>query len=180
MSTNSISIADSPVRSLNRRAANALTFAACAGLLGYALYSQYVLELYPCPLCIFQRIAIAALGLVTLAAALHNPRRVGTIVYTLMALVAGGAAFGLAARHVWLQNLPPDQVPACGAGLDYMLETLPLGRVIRQVLTASGECAEVSWQFLGLSMPAWVAVASAALVLWVLAGNCLLPRSRGD
>lgn len=168
------------MRVLDRRVANALTFLACAGLLGYALYSQYVLELYPCPLCIFQRIAIAALGLVALVAALHNPGKRGITVYTVLALVAGGTAFGLAARHVWLQNLPPDQVPACGAGLDYMLETLPLGRVIRQVLTASGECAEVSWQFLGLSMPAWVAIASVVLLTWVLLSNLLLPRSRRD
>ncbi len=164
---------------LNRRLGNALTFVVCAGLLAYALYSQYVLELYPCPLCIFQRIAIAALGVVTLVAALHNPAR-GGVFYTLLALIAGGTAFGLAARHVWLQNLPPDQVPACGAGLDYMLDTLPIGSVIRQVLTASGECAEVSWRFLGLTMPAWVAVASAVLVVWVLFSNLLLPRSRAD
>lgn len=161
-----------------RRVGNALAALTCAGLIGYALYSQYVLELYPCPLCIFQRIAVAALGVVTLAAALHNPQRAGTIAYTLLALVAGGAGIGVASRHVWLQNLPPDQVPACGAGLDYMLDTLPIGSVIRQVLTASGECAEVSWRFLGLTMPTWVAISVSALVLWVLFVNLRLPRTR--
>ena len=163
-----------------RRVGNALTAFACAGLIGYALYSQYVLELYPCPLCIFQRIAVAALGIVALAAALHNPRRPGTIAYTVLALVTGGVGIAIAGRHVWLQNLPPDQVPACGAGLDYMLETLPIGSVIRQVLTASGECAEVSWRFLGLTMPTWVAISVSALVLWVLFVNLRLPRTRAD
>ena len=161
---------------LTRRTGNALTALACIGLLGYALYSQYVLELYPCPLCIFQRIAVAALGLVALIAALHNPGRGGTIAYTSLAVVAGALGIGIAARHVWLQNLPPDQVPACGAGLDYMLETLPLGRVIREVLTASGECAEVSWRLLGLTMPAWVAITVSLLVVWVLVVNTRLPR----
>lgn len=161
-----------------RRVGNALAALACAGLLGYALYSQYVLELYPCPLCIFQRIAVAALGLVTFVAAVHNPQRGGTVAYTLLALIAGGGGIALAGRHVWLQNLPPDQVPACGAGLDYMLETLPIGSVIRQVLTASGECAEVSWRFLGLTMPAWVGISVTVLVLWVLFANLRLPRTR--
>lgn len=163
-----------------RRVGNALAALACVGLLGYALYSQYVLELYPCPLCIFQRIAVAALGTVTLAAALHNPGRAGTIAYTMLALVTGGLGIAIAGRHVWLQNLPPDQVPACGAGLDYMLETLPIGSVIREVLTASGECAEVSWRFLGLTMPAWVAISVSALVAWVLFANLKLPRTRSS
>ncbi|MEL6199222.1 MAG: disulfide bond formation protein B [Pseudomonadota bacterium] len=161
---------------LTRRMGNALTAFACFGLLAFALYSQYVLELYPCPLCIFQRIAVAGLGLVTLIAALHNPARVGTIVYTALALAAGGLGVGIAARHVWLQNLPPDQVPACGAGLDYMLDTLPLTSVVRQVLTASGECAEVSWRLFGLTMPTWVVIAVSALLLWVLVVNTRLPR----
>lgn len=161
-----------------RRVGNALAALACAGLLAYALYSQYVLELYPCPLCIFQRIAVAALGVVTLAAALHNPRKAGTAAYTVLALITGGLGIGIAGRHVWLQNLPPDEVPACGAGLDYMLETLPIGSVVRQVLTASGECAEVSWRFLGLTMPAWVAISVSVLVAWVLFANLVLPRTR--
>ena len=164
--------------SLSRRAGNAVVALACFGLLAYALYSQYVLELYPCPLCIFQRIAVAGLGLVALAAALHNPGRTGTWVYGVLGVITGGAGVGLAARHVWLQNLPPDQVPACGAGLDYMLDTLPIGSVIRQVLTASGECAEVSWRFLGLTMPAWVAVSVGALLLWFVFSNVRLPRER--
>ena len=94
----------------------------------------------------------------------------------MLALAAGGLSVGIAARHVWLQNLPPDQVPACGAGLDYMLDTLPLTSVVRQVLTASGECAEVSWRFLGLTMPTWVVIAVSVLLLWVLVVNTRLPR----
>ncbi len=52
---------------------------------------------------------------------------------------------GVAARHVWLQNLPPDQVPSCGPGLDYWLETLPMKSVLQQVLNGSGECAAIDW-----------------------------------
>ena len=46
-----------------------------------------------------------------------------------------------------------------------MLRTLPLSETLSKVFTASGECAEISWQFLGLSMPAWVLVWFIALGL---------------
>ena len=63
---------------------------------------------------------------------------------------------GVAGWHVRLQNLPPDEVPSCGPGLDYMLENFPVGDALRMVFKGSGECADVVWSFLGLSMPAWV------------------------
>lgn len=164
---------------ISQRTVFVVTFLACAGMMAYALYAEHVLELYPCPLCIFQRVAVIALGLVAGVAALHNPAGAGRWLYGLLALVAAGSGIAVAGRHVWLQNLPPDQVPACGgASLDYMLDTLPLGQVLRQVFTASGECAEISWQFLGLSMPTWVFIGMAALALWIVLGLVLAPRRR--
>jgi len=142
----------------SRRLVNFAGFAACAGLMGFALYAQHVLLLDPCPLCVFQRVAVISLGLVFLAAALHNPRAGGRIAYAaLLGLIALGGA-GVATRHTWLQHLPPDKVPSCGPGLDYMLETLPFTDVLRNVFSGSGECAKIVWQFLGLSMPGWVLV----------------------
>ena len=142
----------------SRRVLNFAGFAICGGLMGFALFAQHVLLLDPCPLCVFQRVAVISLGLIFLAAALHNPSGAGRFVYAiLLALAAlGGAA--VAGRHAWLQQLPPDQVPSCGPGLDYMLETLPFTEVLGKVFRGSGECAEIVWQFLGLSMPAWVLV----------------------
>ncbi|MEO0573891.1 MAG: disulfide bond formation protein B [Pseudomonadota bacterium] len=151
------------------RLANALTFAACAAMMAFALFAEHVLELYPCPLCIFQRVAVIFLGMIALLAALHNPRGGGRYVYSVLCVIAGGTGIAVAARHVWLQNLPPDQVPSCGgASLDYMLDTLPLGEVLNKVLTASGECAEVSWRFLSLSMPMWLLILLCALMLWIV------------
>ena len=146
-----------------KRQLNLLGFAMCAGLMGYALYAQYQLLLDPCPLCIFQRIGIIALGTVFLIAGLHNPGRTGGAIYALLVLVAAGGAGGVAARHVWLQNLPADKVPACGPGLDFMLDSFPFLDVLDMVLNGSGECAEISWSFLGLSMPAWVLVCAVVL-----------------
>lgn len=152
----------------------------CSFLLAMALYFQFAAGLEPCPLCISQRIMVLAVGLVMLAAVLHRPGPAGTRVYALLGcLVAlGGAA--ISARHVWLQHLPADQVPACGPGLEYMFRYLPLGDTLKAMLTGTGDCAKVEWSLLGLSMPAWVLLCFLGLALVSLAQywNMPLRRSR--
>jgi disulfide bond formation protein DsbB len=149
--------------STNRRLLNFAGFIACVALLGYAYYTQYNLGLEPCPLCIFQRIGIAALGVVFLIAGLHNPRGWGASVYAVLIGVASLATAGVAIRHLYVQSLPPGTIPACGAPLDVLLQFTPVTEVIRKVLTGSGECSQVNWKFLGLAMPAWVMI--CALIL---------------
>jgi disulfide bond formation protein DsbB len=155
---------------MTARRGNLLGFLACTGLLAYAYYAQFVLHLEPCPLCIFQRIGTFALGVVFLIAALHDPAAFGRRLYALLLSLAGLATIGVAVRHLYLQSLPPDSVPACGASLDFMLKVFSLSEVLVKVLTGSGECAKVPWQFLGLAMPAWVLISVVALSgfgLWV-------------
>lgn len=147
----------------NPRLVNGLGLVACLLLLAYALYAQHVLGLEPCPLCIFQRVAVAGLAAVFALALLHGCRGSGARVYALLLGAVALAGMGVAGRHIWLQSLPPDQVPACGPGLDYMMEYLPWRDTLAMVLGGSGECAEVDWSLLGLSMPAWVLVALALL-----------------
>jgi protein dithiol:quinone oxidoreductase len=129
--------------------------AICAALLAFGLYLQHVDGQEPCPLCIFQRVAFIALGAVFLVAAIHGPGRTGAIVYALLGGICAATGAGLAARHVWLQSLPADQVPACGPGLAYMMEQFPLMRMLQSVLSGSGECAEADWRFLGLTIAGW-------------------------
>ena len=147
---------------LHRRWFNAGGFAICAGLLGFAYFLQFHENLEPCPLCIFQRLAFLVLGMVFLLAALHHPGRIGSRIYGVCIALSGLIGAGIAGRHLWLQHLPPDQVPECGPGLDYMLEVFPLTETLRMAFTGSGECADVTWSFLGLSMPGWT-------LLWYLA-----------
>lgn len=135
-----------------------LGFLFCAALLALAVYFQFVGGLDPCPLCISQRIMVLAVGLVSLAAVLHNPGARGVRVYAVAACLTALAGASISARHVWLQHLPADQVPACGPGLEYMFRYLPLSDTLRTLLTGTGECAKVDWTLLGLSMPAWVLV----------------------
>src|SRR5215510_16312595 len=147
----------------SRRPGNALGFLACVALMAYALYAQHVLGLEPCPLCIFQRIGVIAVGVVFLIAALHNPGARGARVYgVLLGLTALGGAL-VSARHIWIQAQPPGTVAACGADLNYLLEIMPVTQVVTKVLTGSGECGKVDWTLLGLSMPWWVLFALVAL-----------------
>ena len=148
---------------LTRRNLNLLGFLGCVGLLAYAIYVQGVLKVEPCPLCIFQRVGVAACGLVFLLAWLHNPPAWGARVYAALVMLAALLTMAVAARHIWIQHLPDDAVPACGAGLGFLLQEFPVADVIRKVLTGSGECHQVNWVFLGLSMPTWVLLAAAAL-----------------
>jgi disulfide bond formation protein DsbB len=144
--------------STNRRLLNFAGFIACVVLLGYAYYTQYKLGLEPCPLCIFQRIGIATLGVVFLVAGLHSPRGWGGSVYAVLIGLASLATVGVAIRHLYVQSLPPGTIAACGAPLDVLLQFTPVTEVIRKVLTGSGECSQVNWKFLGLAMPAWVLI----------------------
>ena len=145
------------------RQGNLLGFAACTGLLAYAYYAQVVLHLEPCPLCIFQRVGVLALGLTFLIAAAHDPVIWGRRVYASLVALAALATIGVAIRHLYIQSLPEGSVPACGASLDFMLKVFSLSEVLVKVLTGSGECARVTWTFLGLAMPGWVLIAAAAL-----------------
>ena len=142
----------------------------CASLLGFALYSQHVDYLDPCPLCVFQRVVFFSMGAIALLAAIHNPARTGQQVYAWLIVVSAVIGALIAGRHVWLQGLPPGDVPECGPGLNYMLENFPITEVLSTVLQGSGSCAEVLWTFLGMSMPKWTLtwyVVLGVLTLWV-------------
>jgi len=148
-----------------RKLAYLLGFVVCAGLMGWALWLQYGMGIEPCPLCAFQRIAVSVIGIIFLAAFIHNPRNLGATIYAGLVLIVAGGGGALAARHVWLQSLTPDQVPACGMGISYMLESMPFLDVLKKVYAGSGECAEKGWEFLGLAIPGWTFVFFIAMTV---------------
>ena len=149
---------------LTRRTGNLLGLLACIGLISYALFAQYGLHLEPCPLCILQRVAVITTGVLFLLASLHNPASAGMRrVYGALIVLAALAGISVAARHVYVINAPPGAVAECGASLEYMMDVLPLHEVLGKVLSGSGECAKVTWRFLGFSMPFWVLLNLAGL-----------------
>ena len=159
----------------NRRLANLAGFLACAGLLAYAFYSQFAMNVEPCPLCIFQRVGVAAMGVVFLIAGLHHPKGWGRYVYGVLIGIAALATIGVAADHLYVQSLPEGAVPSCGAPLGMLFKFSPWLEVVKKVLTGSGECHEVNWQFLGLAMPAWVLIWALALGVGGVLANVRRP-----
>ncbi len=147
------------------RALCTLGLIVCAALISSAFYMQYVMGLDPCPLCMMQRIVIYVLAATFLLAIIHKPAITGQRIYasliTLFALL--GAAFS--SRQLWLQSLPPDEVPACGPSLEYMLDVLPWADVLNAMMYGTGDCAKVAWTFLSISIPGWTLIAFVCFAL---------------
>lgn len=151
----------------NNRILYLFGFLVSCGLIGVALFMQHGLGYEPCPLCIFQRIAFISIGLTCLVAAIHNPLFWGNKVYASLISLGGLFGLGIALRQSWLQHFPPKFVE-CGAGLEYWLETLPPGKIIQNVLKGTGDCTDVVWKFLGLSIPEWAAILFAIYIIFAI------------
>ncbi len=132
-----------------------LAFIGCLVILALALYLEHVVGLAPCPLCIVQRVCVIAFGIVCLIAAIHGPGLAGRRGYAAGAGLFALFGAGTAIRQVWLQSLPPEDLPSCLPSLEYMMEALPFQEIVRLVLHGTAECAEVGWTMLGLSIPEW-------------------------
>ncbi len=130
------------------------------------VYFQMYLELEACPLCIMQRVVYIGLALLFLIAFLHNPGWLGEKIYAGLVVISALTGAGVSAWHVRLQHLPEDQVPLCGPGLEYMMEVFSFTEMLQQVFQGSGECADVLWQFLGLSIPGWTLVSFLVVVVY--------------
>jgi len=153
-------------KNLSIRMHNFLGFCACTLLMSYALYAEHFLGLEPCPMCIFQRISTILLGLTFLLGCFPFNSRFSRLLIGSLILITSLSGILVASRHVWLQNLPPEKVPGCGPGLDFMVENFAFIEVFEMVFSGSGECANVDWSFVGLSMPAWVIVSLSVLLVY--------------
>lgn len=140
-----------------------IIFLGCTGLMLVGFYMQYVMDLYPCPLCITQRVFIVSVGVVALTGFLINARGLTRKLFGGLGilLAAGGSFFSI--RQLWLQSLPEDQLPACGPDVAYLLENFPLMDALSVLLRGDGNCGEVVWSFLGISIPGWTLVAFIGL-----------------
>ena len=161
----------------SRRVLNLTGFAICAALIAYAVYEQNVLGIEPCPLCIFQRVGIMFMGAVFLVAGLHAPRGLGAMPYGALIDLGALGTMAIAAKHLWIQHLPEGAVPSCGANLATLMDMFPIVDVVKKVFNGSGECHQVNWSLLGLSMPGWVMLAAAALGVLGLVANLRSERA---
>ncbi len=139
-------------------------------------YFQLHKGLAPCPLCMFQRACLVGVAFSCLLGLLISPRKIGARLISFFCVLFSFAGLVIAGRQVWLQYLPADQVPECGPGLDFMLETFPMMELLESVFKGSGECAEVQWVFLGLSMPEWMI--GVFLVMTLISLRMLFSKER--
>ncbi|MCW8884616.1 MAG: disulfide bond formation protein B [Motiliproteus sp.] len=136
------------------RLLNLFGFMICAASITFAVvYLQGQLGMEPCPLCSAVRLIVVVQGILFLLAFLHNPRQIGQRAYALLGFIVAAAGIAVSGRHIWLQSLPKDQVPECGPGLEYLLDSFPLLDALQIILSGSGECADIQWQLLGLTIP---------------------------
>ena len=153
-------------------------FIICLSLLGFGLYLEHVEELEPCPLCVFQRMTYIAIAIVALIGAVHNPKNIFRIVYNTLLIIFALLGVSISGRQTWLQHLPPELVPECGPGLEYMLEVFPFGQALKMIFTGSGECAEVQWQFIGLSIPEWSLICFTSITIATILATFMLKPER--
>lgn len=143
---------------------------ACMALLAYALYEQFQMGLEPCPKCIFQRVAFMAMAVFFLAGAAHGPKATGRRVYAILVTIAAAIGAVVAVRHLIVQFSPKDPLmEGCGPGLNYLLDSFPIAEAIKKAFMATGDCGEIGWTFLGLTMPGWTLICYvllAAGALW--------------
>ena len=147
----------------------AIFVASTAMVLTAIFYFQEELGLEPCPMCILSRYAFITIAAVALAGAIHGPRRLALKVYGSVVALLAFAGLGVSLRHSFLQHFPP-KTESCGADLDFLLNTLPLGQALPKIFAGTGSCSKVDWRFLGLSIPEWAGLwflAFALVCLWL-------------
>ncbi|PIE45419.1 MAG: disulfide bond formation protein B [Gammaproteobacteria bacterium] len=156
----------------SRRSCNVMAMIGCLVLIAVAyFYMENYLFLNPCPLCYAQRIVFAFLGLFFLLAAIFPGKTWGRKTHAVILLLtaAGGAALSI--RHLYLQNLPKGQVPACGQDFYALVQNTPFAEAVKTMLTGTGDCAEVQWTMLGLSIPGWTLIAFIGFAIWGFVHN---------
>ncbi len=134
-------------------------------------YFQKELGLFPCPLCMFQRACLVGIAIVALLGILKRPGVKLHRFYAFLITACSVTGAGIAGRQVWLQHLPKDQVPSCGFDPIYRYgqdSGYGLLDMIATTLHGSGDCAEIDWSFLGLSMGGWMLVIFSIMTLVAL------------
>ena len=142
---------------------------ASIGMIAIALFMEHFLELKPCILCYMQRGAVIVTGILAAIGFLVNPSKLLNykifISIIFLSIIVGML---LASRQLYLQSLPAELVPSCAPDIDYLISTLPFLEVIILAFTGDGNCAEVLWTFLGISIPGWVFISLCILMIYCL------------
>ena len=144
-------------------------------------YFQLHLDLQPCPMCISQRLFAILAAVFSLIAIFHIAASVVVkFSYSLLSIASIIGGISVAVRQLWLQSLPADQVPACGPAFNYVVDNFPLGEMINALLLGDGNCAEVKWQLLGISITGWSGIAFIILLILAFSSLLALKNTQAD
>ncbi|HKQ30465.1 MAG TPA: disulfide bond formation protein B [Burkholderiales bacterium] len=156
------------------RAAFALLFAVCVGLVAFALYLQHARQLEPCPMCVLQRYVFIMIALVVLVAAIHGSRGLALKLYGGAVIALGVIGSGVAMRHLWVQRFPPPNA-GCAVELEFLMESLPFTSWLPAIFRGSADCSKVDWTFIGVSIPGWALVWFVIFIVFIF---LILRRTR--
>lgn len=125
-----------------------------------ALVFQYVMNLAPCIMCVYQRVALFSILLAGLVGYFSCSYKLGRLLA--FVLWAIGAIWGLliAIEHVDMQNAAFSLFFTCEF-IPNFPTWAPLHEWIPFLFEATGDCSDINWQFLGYSMPQWMIVVYA-------------------
>ncbi|MDP1603110.1 MAG: disulfide bond formation protein B [Legionella sp.] len=142
-----------------------------------SLYFQFVQDLQPCPLCLMQRGCVFVAVITSLIGVFMGRRRGGNVLLIMQMIIAVAGLY-FATRQIWLQSLPADQMPACLPGFEVLIRYFPWRDILYALVWGAADCGEVTWQWLGLSMPAWAALYFAGLFIGAFITRYFLRQTR--
>tara|TARA_B100000780_G_scaffold264485_1_gene219172 strand:+ start:117 stop:614 length:498 start_codon:yes stop_codon:yes gene_type:complete len=122
-------------------------------LVGLALTIQTQFDLEPCPLCVSQRIVFILIGFIFLVFSFMSPTRLIKFIHLVSLSVVNIVGMVFAIKHILIQGKWITVPAECGIDLDYMFENFPIREAFSLLFKGTGDCSEIDWLFLGLSLP---------------------------
>ena len=122
-------------------------------LVGLALTIQTQFNLEPCPLCVSQRIVFILIGFIFLVFSFMSPTRLIKFIHLVSLSVVNIVGMVFAIMHILIQGKWITVPAECGIDLDYMFENFPIREAFSLLFKGTGDCSEIDWLFLGLSLP---------------------------
>lgn len=121
-----------------------------------ALYFQYVMGMAPCIMCIYQRTAVVGVLLAGLLVTISNNTITRFIGFTGWGVSATWGTL-IAVEHVEIQTAANPFFASCEV-IPNFPSFMPLHEWLPAFFAATGDCGDIDWQFLTLSMPQWMIV----------------------
>jgi disulfide bond formation protein DsbB len=157
------------------RLAPLVVLVASAAVVGGALLFQYVGQLAPCELCLYERWPYYAAIPLSLLALLAGERRatLGLLALCALLFVGGGVLsfYHVGVEQHWFQG--PTACTGGGSGGNESIDDFTK----RLLETQPVRCDEAAWSLLGVSLAGWNFLASLGLVVFCLSVLTTLGRS---